>query len=294
MYTKALYREYTDATFTREKPVTNDTLHLGVLGPFIRAEVGDLVEVVFKNMASRPYSIHAQGLKYNKISEGMRYKDGSSSSSGDSVQPGSTYVYRWEVPASSGPAHNEANCKNLMYYSALDPIRDTYSGLAGPIVVCRKNILDSQGRRRDSIEKEFAILFQAFNENESWYLNKNIQENCPMADTSTAEFEESNMYDSVNGLVYDNVRGLTARVGENIAWYVMGLGESEDVHTAHFHGQTYIYRSSTTHEGDVVEVFPGTYETVEMFASNPGTWLLHCHVGEHTSDGMIATYTIYN
>ena len=42
----------------------------------------------------------------------------------------------------------------------------------------------------------------------------------------------------------------------------------------------------------MIEVFPGTYETVEMFAENPGTWLIHCHVSEHVRDGMVATYTI--
>ncbi|WAQ95431.1 HEPH-like protein, partial [Mya arenaria] len=62
----ALYREFTDSTFTKEKVRSADEIHLGVMGPFIKAEVGDTVEVVFKNMASRPYSIHAQGLRYNK------------------------------------------------------------------------------------------------------------------------------------------------------------------------------------------------------------------------------------
>ena len=45
-YTKASYEEYTDSTFSvkKEKPK-----HLGFLGPVIRAEVGDVIEVVFKN-----------------------------------------------------------------------------------------------------------------------------------------------------------------------------------------------------------------------------------------------------
>jgi Multicopper oxidase len=30
-----------------------------------------------------------------------------------------------------------------------------------------------------------------------------------------------------------------------------------------------------------------------MNADNPGTWLFHCHVGEHMESGMMATYTIY-
>ena len=43
---KASYEEYTDISFTtkKEKPK-----YLGFLGPVIRAEVGDVIEVVFKN-----------------------------------------------------------------------------------------------------------------------------------------------------------------------------------------------------------------------------------------------------
>lgn len=31
------------------------------LGPIIRAEVGDVILVIFKNLASRPYCIHPHG-----------------------------------------------------------------------------------------------------------------------------------------------------------------------------------------------------------------------------------------
>jgi len=39
--------EYTDGSFTTEKPDKPE--YLGFLGPVIRAEVGDVIEVVFKN-----------------------------------------------------------------------------------------------------------------------------------------------------------------------------------------------------------------------------------------------------
>lgn len=42
--------------------LVNRTLSL-LSGPMIHADVGDKVTVVFKNMASRPYSIHAHGVK---------------------------------------------------------------------------------------------------------------------------------------------------------------------------------------------------------------------------------------
>ena len=32
--------------------------------------------------------------------------------------------------------------------------------------------------------------------------------------------------------------------------------------------------------------------TADMLADNPGTWPLHCHVGDHMHAGMLATFTI--
>jgi len=57
IYRKAIYREYTDGTFATRKPRAQQDDYLGLLGPILRAEVGDTVKVVFKNNASRPYGI---------------------------------------------------------------------------------------------------------------------------------------------------------------------------------------------------------------------------------------------
>ena len=66
-YKKAIYRQYTDASFTKQKPRTEEEEHLGIMGPMIKAEVGDTIEVVFKNLATRPYSIHPHGILYRYI-----------------------------------------------------------------------------------------------------------------------------------------------------------------------------------------------------------------------------------
>jgi hypothetical protein len=60
-YNKALYREYTDEAFTTRKSHPD---YLGMLGPILRAEVGETIKVVFKNMATRNYSIHPHGVFY--------------------------------------------------------------------------------------------------------------------------------------------------------------------------------------------------------------------------------------
>lgn len=43
---------------------------------------------------------------------------------------------------------------------------------------------------------------------------------------------------------------------------------------------------------DVYDLFPGTFQTIELFADHPGTWLLHCHVSDHIHAGMETTYTV--
>ncbi|HEU4565302.1 MAG TPA: multicopper oxidase domain-containing protein, partial [Gemmatimonadaceae bacterium] len=73
VYTKALYREYTDASFATLKPIPPAWSHLGMLGPLIRAQVGDTIKVVFKNNADRPYTMHPHGVFYKKDSEGAPY-----------------------------------------------------------------------------------------------------------------------------------------------------------------------------------------------------------------------------
>jgi len=78
-YIKAVFREYTDGTFTKLKRQTYRDRHRGFIGPVIRVEVGERLEVIFKNKASRQYSFHPFGLPVKKKYEGALYKNDRSS-----------------------------------------------------------------------------------------------------------------------------------------------------------------------------------------------------------------------
>jgi len=112
-YIKAVYKEYTDETFTILKERAPEWTHLGILGPVIQASVGDSIVVVFKNNAGFPYSIHAHGVFYKKESEGAAYNN----STVGIVQPGETYTYHWEVPERAGPAANDPSSILWLYHS---------------------------------------------------------------------------------------------------------------------------------------------------------------------------------
>lgn len=71
MYKKAIYTEYTDASFTQRLPKPE---WLGYLGPVLKGEVGDVLVVHLRNFASRPYSVHPHGVFYEKDSEGKTHK----------------------------------------------------------------------------------------------------------------------------------------------------------------------------------------------------------------------------
>ncbi|CDQ88177.1 unnamed protein product, partial [Oncorhynchus mykiss] len=58
-YIKAVYREYTDSTYSVPKPTPT---WAGIQGPVIHAQASDRVVVHFKNLASQPYSISPVGV----------------------------------------------------------------------------------------------------------------------------------------------------------------------------------------------------------------------------------------
>lgn len=78
-------------------------------------------------------------------------------------------------------------------------VQDLYSGLLGPLVICRPGTLQRGGRpdrQRVDVEKEFALLFMVHDENQSWYLDDNIRNYLglePDTFQHDEDFEESNM-----------------------------------------------------------------------------------------------------
>ncbi|MGH3768206.1 MAG: multicopper oxidase domain-containing protein [Pseudonocardiaceae bacterium] len=105
-YTKCVYHGYTDASFSQQIPRPADQQYLGMLGPVIRAQVGDTVKVTFKNNCSFPASIHPHGVFYNKKDEGAPYNDGRTAAdkTGDAVAPTSSTSTPGKCP--SGPARD--------------------------------------------------------------------------------------------------------------------------------------------------------------------------------------------
>jgi FtsP/CotA-like multicopper oxidase with cupredoxin domain len=258
---KTRYIEYTDGTFQVKKPQPE---WLGVLGPIIRAEVGDTVVVHFLNRAKGEYGIHPHGFRYTKDNEGAHYIP---AGAGAEVPSGGSFTYTWLADEDSGPGPNDPSSIVWWYHSHINEPRETNAGLLGPIIVTKQGMANPDGSPND-VDREFVTAFFIFDEDDG---------------------AERGLMHSINGYIFGNLRGLTANNGDRIRWYLLGMGNEVDLHSPHWHGKTLTVSQRRT---DVVELLPGSMVTADMLADNPGTWLYHCHVADHIEAGMYTTYTI--
>ncbi|HYY10811.1 MAG TPA: multicopper oxidase domain-containing protein [Kineosporiaceae bacterium] len=289
-YLKCLYRGYTDASFARRTPQPAD---LGLLGPVIRAEVGDTIRVVFRNSCRIPVSVHPHGVFYDKGSEGAPYADGTSGAGAkgdDRVARGGSRTYTWGVPERAGPGPHDGSSVMWMYHSHTDEVSDTYAGLVGPMVVTARGMARADGTPAD-VDHEVFSLFSVMNENASPYLLDSLHRFAkkPYPSGDDEGFEESNLMHSVNGYVFGNQPLVTLRRGEHVRWYTFDMGTEVDLHTPHWHGNDVV---SAGMRMDVVNLLPGGMTIADMVPDNPGTWLFHCHVNDHITAGMLTRYRV--
>lgn len=261
-WAKTRYIEYTDSTFSVRKPQPQ---WLGILGPVIRAEVGDQVQVEFLNRTKGMHSIHPHGLRYDKDSEGAFYLPWGG---GARVGPGGRFTYQWYADEGSGPRPGQLSSVAWWYHGHTDEPRETNSGLLGAIIVTAKGKARPDGSPND-VDEEFIASFMIFDE---------------------LQGKPQGQFYAINGYIFGNLPGFVMQQAEKVRWYVMGMGSEKDIHSPHWHGKTV---TDGVRNADVIELLPGSTNAVDMIADNPGTWMLHCHVSDHMESGMMASFTIY-
>ena len=294
-YKKAMYRAYTDATF-HTRTVT--PRYLGLVGPPIRAEVGDTILVTFRNATHFPVSMHPHGVFYDKSSEGAQYKDGSATTRIDgAVPPGRTIHYTWAVPERAGPGPMDGSSVLWMYHSHTREVGDLAAGLLGPMVITRKGAANPDGSPND-VDREVFTTFEMVDENQSTYLPENLRQfvrdrahiTPEMAQNPVSPFYASNEIAAINGFIYGNGPMVTLHRGERVRWYLIsGASDYFNYHTAHWHGMTGL---SSGMRMDMTELLPGSMKTIDFVPDNVGVWLYHCHVGPHLLGGMVARFRV--
>lgn len=292
IYHKAIYREYTDATFKTLKVRPQQWEHLGLLGPLIRAEVGDSIRVNFKNNTHLIVTMHPHGLEYKKDSEGALYNDGTAGTvkADDRVPPGGTYTYIWTVPERSGPAAMDESSVLWMYHSHFVESTDINTGLVGPIIVTARGMARPDGSPKD-VDREFITDFALFDETDSWFFEGNGHKDSRALRSKTVNpvLREQNTLYSINGYIDANLPLLTMKKGEHVRWYLLSNSNEDDLHMAHWHGNTVVWNKMRM---DSLFLGPMAMATADMVPDSEGTWLFHCHVNDHFVAGMVGLYQV--
>ncbi|XP_029786152.1 hephaestin isoform X8 [Suricata suricatta] len=332
-YWKVRYEAFQDETF-QEKVQLEENKHLGILGPVIRAEVGDTIQVIFYNRASQPFSIQPHGVFYEKDYEGTVYNNGMFEiycEEGSHRESGMKAIYNVTLCPGRQPDHHHRYQAARTYYIMAEEVEWDYcpdrswelewhnqseKESYGHIFLSNQDgLLGSRYKKavfreytdgtfkiprpRTGPEEHLGILGPLLRGEVGDILTVVFKNNASRPYSVHAHgVVESNTgwplaaEPAINGMLYSNLRGLTMYQGERVAWYMLAMGQDIDLHTIHFHAESFLYRNGESYRADVADLFPGTFEIVEMVASNPGTWLMHCHVSDHVHAGMETLFTV--
>jgi zinc transporter, ZIP family len=218
-----------------------------VPGPTLVVHEGERVVVDFRNAMSVPDTLHLHG-----IHGGPDTMDGVAGISQPMVHPGERFRYEFT-----------ANQPGTFIYHSHDNEQMVNSGLYGAIVVLPAHPRPEERVQRDDVE----ML-------SSW---------------SIQSLKESHF--TINGKEYPATTPIEVRKGERVRLRWINMS-SENMHTMHTHGHDMLVIArdarpvAVTDVQDTILLGPGQRaDTVVTANAQPGNWLVHCHVLDHTEDG---------
>ncbi|CEP07657.1 hypothetical protein [Parasitella parasitica] len=246
-YYKALYHEYKDSSFTEKKKRFS---WQGNMGPILRAEVGDIIQVYFWNRASRDYTIHPHGIFYEFEMEGAIFKGAYEESS---IGPNQNYTYTWNVLPRAGPGPNDGNSIVWGYHSHVYET-DIYAGLYGAIVVYKTgSILNDQ---------VVTSLFVS-DENLSPYIAKTMSTLRPDLDKTKydeTQLYKANQFSCVNGLISSAPKDLIVK-NNSVDWHLLGWGTYWDVRFIKWESSEVSLNGDTV---DYIRLMPASFYTATV------------------------------
>ena len=219
-----------------------------VPGPTLVVRQGERVVIDFKNAMNVADTLHLHG-----IHGGPDSMDGVAGVSQPMVEPGSSFRYVF----TAGQA-------GTFIYHSHDNEQMVNSGLYGAIVVLPAHPRPEERVQRDDVE----ML-------SSWSI-QNLTEN----------------HFTLNGKEYPATTPIEMRKGERVRLRWINMS-SENMHTMHTHGHDQLVIARDARPAppndvqDTVLLGPGQrVDTVVVADQQPGNWAVHCHVLDHTQDGM--------
>ena len=229
-------------------------------GPTIQVTRGDRVRIIVDNHLPEATSMHWHGFD---IPNDM---DGAPGSSQDPIAPGGRFVYEFTL-----------NQEGTYFYHSHMAMQEMV-GMIGAFIMHPKEAY------RPRVDKDFVIIMQEYA----------VLPNINVPNSMNMEF---------NWLTFNGKSGpantpLIVRHGERVRIRLINLGM--DHHPIHVHGHQFVVTGteggrqpeSTWGPGNTVLVGVAQARDVEFVANNPGDWMLHCHVMDHQTAGLMTVLRV--
>jgi manganese oxidase len=223
-------------------------------GPTIQVNQGDRVRIIVDNHLPEATSMHWHGF------EVPVEMDGAPGSSQDPIAPGGRFVYEFTL-----------NQEGTYFYHSHMAMQEMM-GMIGAFVMHPKNA------HQPRVDKDFVIILQEYA----------ILPNITVPNSMNMEFN----WLTFNGKSAPATTPLIIRQGERVRIRLINLGM--DHHPIHLHGHQFVVTGteggrqpeSTWGPGNTVLVGVAQSRDVEFVATNPGDWMLHCHLPHHMMNQM--------
>ena len=307
---KAMFVKYQDSSYSIRTPRDPSEAYLGILGPTLRANVGDTIIIHYRNqLSSSPTSMHPHGVFYLKGSEGAPYRDGTHAmvdTGDDLVPPGGSWRYVWHVPERAGPGKNDISTSIMwMYHSHAHESMDTNAGLFGAIIIYPRpsNLTSDLAalNRPSDVNKEVVLFLSNMEESDSIFTQANIESllASEMSDQGLsveevvvdAEFISLNQRPSINGFMFCNLPLLELTAGKVTRFHLMTLGAQLDMHSPSIDSAS-LYELGHHRHSSSLQMSSGSMLTLNLKPQAQGTWRIFDGVQNHAFAGMMATYNV--
>lgn len=240
--------------------VTAWTYNGTVPGPMIRVTEGDKVRITIKNELPDSTSIHWHGLP---VPNNM---DGVPPFTQKAIEPGETFTYEFTA----------APAGTFMYHSHVDTDKQIMLGLYAPFIIDPK-----EPEAVKPAADEMLMLSE-------WTIGADGQTypTMPMAGAEPNYF-------TINGKSFPETQSITVKVGDVVRLRLAAIGQF--THPMHLHGAFFKIVATDGNPvpeaaqltKDTIAVNPGERYDIEFTATNPGTWVLHCHVLHHVTNNNV-------
>lgn len=235
--------------------VTAYTYNGTVPGPMIRVTEGDQVRIIVKNELDDPTTIHWHGVEVPNAMDGV--PDITQSP----IKPGETFTYEFIAkPAGT-----------FMYHSHFEGDVQVSAGLYAPFIIDPKE---------PAVGPDIDVTLM-------------ISEWLMRGGHTYAAMPMSGMepnYFTLNGKAFPATETISVKKGERVRIRLIGIGQF--IHPMHLHGMPFKIVATDGHPvpeaaqltKDTVSVAPGERYDIEFIATEPGQWMLHCHILHHTTN----------